>query len=219
MTSKIRGASSLAGLSAAALVLAGLPAAAAPSILDSWGTIATPAPPEAKPVTLDSGQTALLILDMLAVTCTDAARPRCAATVPQVQQLLTQARARHMLVVFSAGQATSTVSPNPVAALTPQAGEPMVRAPVDKFFNSDLEKILSDRKITSVIVTGTSADGAVLYTASSAALRGLTAVVPLDGMSSVNPFAELYTAWHLKNAPAAITSHVTLTKTDLITLR
>jgi nicotinamidase-related amidase len=90
---------------------------------------------------------------------------------------------------------------------------------VDKFFRTDLEQILAKAAIHTVIVTGTSAQGAVLYTASGAALRGLRVIVPVDGMSADNPFAELYTAWHLVNAPGSISSLVTLTRTDLITIR
>ncbi len=95
----------------------------------------------------------------------------------------------------------------------------MVRGHADKWLGSDLEKILAAGDIKTVIVVGTSAEGAVLYTASGAALRNMTAIVPVDGMSSVNPFSELSTAWNLKNAPSSISSHVTLTTTDRITIR
>jgi len=102
--------------------------------------------------------------------------------------------------------------------LAPMAGDPAVRSGVDKFLGTDLEKILSSHDIHSVIVVGTSAHGAVLYTASGAALRGLAVVVPVDGFSADTPFAELTTAWILKNAPASVSAHVALTSTDLITL-
>ena len=95
--------------------------------------------------------------------------------------------------------------------MAPRADEPAVKAGVDKFMGTDLEKILKDHAIKTVIVTGTSAHGAVLYTASAAALRGFDVVVPVDGFSAEEPFAELYTAWHLKNAPASVSAHVTLT--------
>ena len=199
-----------------------LPAAAVagPSILDSWTTVPMPPPPEIKPVSVDSAHTALLLLDFLAPNCTDQQRPRCVKTLPALQKLLADARAHKIKVIYSAGAVTPTsLPPDPAPAIARQDGEAMVRAPVDKFYNSDLEKMLKDGGITTVIVTGTSAEGAVLSTASSAAIRGLTVIVPLDGMSSVNPFRELYTAWHLRNAPAALSSHVTLTTTDKITMK
>jgi len=52
-----------------------------------------------------------------------------------------------------------------------------------------------------VILVGTSSNGAVLHTATGAAARGLDVVVPVDGMSASEAYAEQYTAWHLVNAP------------------
>jgi len=49
-----------------------------------------------------------------------------------------------------------------------------------------LEKILNDKGIKTVVVAGTAAQGAVLNTASQAALRGLRVIVPVDGMSAEN---------------------------------
>ena len=46
----------------------------------------------------------------------------------------------------------------------------------DKFLKTDLEKILKDKGITTVIAVGTSSNGAVLYTGSGAALRGMEGV-------------------------------------------
>ena len=71
----------------------------------------------------------------------------------------------------------------------------------------------------TVIVTGTTAEGAVIYTASAAALRKLLVVVPVDGFSSGSPFGELLTAWQLVNAPVSVSRNVTLTRSDMITLR
>lgn len=39
---------------------------------------------------------------------------------------------------------------------------------VDKFRNTDLEKVLKDKGIKTVIVAGTASHGGVLYTASTA---------------------------------------------------
>ena len=85
----------------------------------------------------------------------------------------------------------------------------------DKFMNTDLDKILKEKGIKTVIVVGTSGEGAVLNTAAGAALRGYKVIVPVDGVSSTNPYAEQYTAWHLTNAPR-IGPQVTLTRIDLV---
>ncbi|HUO23396.1 MAG TPA: isochorismatase family protein [Caulobacteraceae bacterium] len=203
---------------ALAVAMAAPSAGRAQTIVDTWASVPLPPPPTLQPVAVDSAHTALLILDVAAVNCVPEKRPECVRSLPHIKQLLDAARAHKMLVVYSAGVATSTVPPDPAAILAPQPGEPMVRGPVDKFLGTDLDKILTDHAIKSVIVTGTSSEGAVLYTASGAALRGMTAIVPLDGASALTPFADLYTAWHLKNAPVAISSHVVLTRVDMIAM-
>ena len=68
-----------------------------------------------------------------------------------------------------------------------------------------------------MIVTGTSAQGAVVGTSNGAAQRGYNAVVPVDGMSAEEPYNEQYAAWHIsKGGPAVLTNNVTLTRSDLI---
>ena len=46
-------------------------------------------------------------------------------------------------------------------------------------------------------------------------MRGLNVVVPVDGMASVEAFAEQYVAWHMTHAPI-ISPKVTLTRTGMI---
>jgi nicotinamidase-related amidase len=76
---------------------------------------------------------------------------------------------------------------------------------------------LKDKGIKTVIVTGTSAQGAVVGTSNGAVQRGYKAVVPIDGMSAEDPYNEQYAAWHLyKGGPANLTDSVTLTRSDLI---
>lgn len=190
-------------------------AARTPDIIDTWRTVTIPPPPKLAPQSVDSRDTALLLLDFSVATCNDKRRPSCVRSIAPVAKLLARARARHMLVVYSIGGKVSHEVPAPLAK---HDHEPTVAAGVDKFFRTDLEQILVKAGIHTVIVTGTSAHGAVLYTASGAALRGMRVIVPVDGFSADDPFAELYTAWHLANAPASISSHVTLTRTDLITI-
>jgi len=55
----------------------------------------------------------------------------------------------------------------------------------------------------------------VLHTATGASVRGLKVVVPVDGMSSDQAYAEQYTAWHMVNAPGTRRSAV-LTRFSMI---
>ncbi|MBI3122150.1 MAG: isochorismatase family protein [candidate division NC10 bacterium] len=50
--------------------------------------------------------------------------------------------------------------------VAPQGGEPMVTSGPDKFLGTDLEMILKEKGIQTVVVVGTAAHGAVIYTAS-----------------------------------------------------
>ncbi len=185
----------------------------AQTIVDEWGTVKAPAAPELKPVTLEAKTTALLVLDFVKQSCNNERRPRCVASIPKVEGLLKQARANQAAVIFSY---TTNSTPEDIAKeLAPLKGEPMVRAPADKFLGTDLEKILKDKGIKTVIVTGTAAHGAVLYTGSQAAFRGFKVIVPVDGMSSENLYFEQYTAYQLGNAPG-VAQQVTLTRIDMI---
>ncbi len=86
-----------AGMLAVA-ILAASPSRAA-DIIAEWATVKAPPAPELKPVTLDGKTTALLILDMMKSSCT--ARPRCAATVPNVKKLHDAARAAGAMVFYT----------------------------------------------------------------------------------------------------------------------
>jgi len=186
-------------------------AASAQTIVDEWATVKAPPAPELKPASLDPKTTALLMLDFVAPNCTQ--RPRCMASIPAVKKLLGEARAKGMLIVYATGPTGKRA--DTVAEVAPTDSEPVVSTGVDKFVNTDLEKILKAGGTQTVIAMGTAAHGAVLYTASAASLRGMKVILPVDGMSADSPYAEQYTAWHLANAPL-VARNVTLTKIDLI---
>ena len=183
------------------------------TIVDEWNTVKVPPAPELKPVKIDPKATALLMLDFNKQTCNAERRPRCIASIPKVQKLLTEARAKGVSVIHSVS--TGAAVADIAKELAPSAGEPVVSSGPDKFLGTDLEKILKEKGIKTVIAVGTASHGAVLYTASGAALRGMQVIVPVDGVSAEITYAEQYTAWHLLNAPR-ISTLVTLTKIDLI---
>ena len=194
----------------AAAALLAASAVSAQSIIDDWANIKAPPPPELKPVTIDPKTTALLMLDFVTPNCTN--RPRCMAQLPAVKKLLETAREKGMVVAFATGPTGKRADTRP--EVYPLDSEPVVSTGVDKFMNTDLEKILKDGGVSTVIAIGTAAQGAVLYTASGASLRGMKVIVPIDGMSDT-PYSEQYTAWHLVNAPV-VSRNVTLTKFDML---
>lgn len=195
------------------LVAAGYSFAQSKTIIDEWASVKAPKPPELKPVTLEPKTTALLVLDLIKQTCNAKRRPRCLDSIPKVEGLLKLARSKGVAVIYSI---TTSATPADIAKeLAPLDGEPIVKAPADKFFKTDLEKILKDKGIKEVVVVGTAAQGAVLYTGSEAAFRGFKVVIPVDGMSAENTYFEQYTAYQLAHAPG-VGQHVTLTKIDMI---
>ena len=184
------------------------------TIIDEWASVQAPKPPELKPVKIDDPKTtAYLVLDIVKQSCNNERRPRCIASVPRIQGFLKQARAKGLAVVYSK---TNNATPADVIQdVAPIEGEPMVSTSAEKFYKTDLEKILQEKGIKTVIVVGTAAHGAVLFTGTEAAKRGFKVIVPVDGMSAENTYIEQYSAWHLVNNPS-YAAQVTLTKFDLI---
>lgn len=184
-------------------------------IVESWQSVPVPPPPALKPVSItDPAHTALLLLDFDAGTCNETERPACAASLAPVAGLLREARRANLMTVYSLTSTGTLAAVPPVIAA--KGDETVVQSGVDKFLNTRLEAALKARGIQTVIVVGTLAHGAVLYTASEAALRGFKVVVATDGMSSKEPFGELATAWVLANAPANVSKNVTLTRSGMI---
>jgi nicotinamidase-related amidase len=189
--------------------------ASAQNIVEEWNTVKAPPAPELKSVTVDPKVTALLLLDFNKQTCNADKRPRCIASLPKVQKLLTEARANGVYIVYSISSGATVADIAKELAPLGKGQEPIVTAGPDKFLGTDLEKILKGKGITTVIVTGTAAHGAVMYTASEAAFRGMQVIVPVDGMSAESIYAEQYVAWNMVNAPR-VSNQSALTKIDMI---
>ena len=183
----------------------------AQTIIDEWASVKVPPPPELKPVTVDPKTTALLMLDFMNQNCGQ--RPRCVASIPAVKKLLGEARAAKVAVVYAI--ITDTTTADVIKDVAPTTDEPWIRSGADKFINTDLEKILKDKGIQTVIVTGTASNAAVLFTAAGAAQRGMNAIVPVDGMSGIDAYADLTTAYMIATAPV-ISVRSILTKIDMI---
>ena len=185
----------------------------AASVTDVWGSVKAPPAPEVKAVQVDPRTTALLILDIETRTTNTDRRPRAIASVPRIAELLARARAAGMPVAYSL---TSTGTADTILEeVTPREGEPVVNASVDKFHGTELEAFLRQKGVKTVLVVGTAAEGAVLHTATAAAIRGFDVVVAVDCISSSDLYAEQYTAWHLVNAPGS-RRRTTLTKAALV---
>lgn len=186
-------------IAAGCFMAAACPSAWGQGVMNEWKTVEAPPPPALKTVTVDPHTTALLVMDFVDAMCSPGssrANPRCVSAIPTVKKLLDEARAHHMLVIF-----TDFPQSPVVKALAPQHGEPVLQTHADKFDGTDLDKILKSHGITSVITTGTVANGAVLFTAFGAAGRGYKVIVPVDAIPGRSAYAEQSSIWGIANDP------------------
>jgi len=200
---------------AGALIIAFAASFAATDIVEDWDTVKPPPKPEVKAVTLEPSTTALLILDM----SKDGAcktRPRCMATIPNVKRLHDAAQAAGVMLWYSIG-AKSEPADMIGPGFAPRDGEWAHQGGPDKFLGSNLEEKLKGRGIKTVVVCGTSFQGVGVGTGTEAAQRGYKVIVPIDCLSSEDPYMEQYSAWHFfKGGPAVVTSNSTLTRSTMV---
>ncbi|MBI3304380.1 MAG: cysteine hydrolase [Deltaproteobacteria bacterium] len=193
-----------------------------PTATQAASAAAVPTIPAPAAVTVDAKTTAYLVLDLTSVICTP--RKSCVASLPAAAALLKKARDASVFVVYSdTPTAGSTILPE----VAQQPDDPKVTGRADKFFGTNLDDILKAKGIKTVVIAGSAANGAVLYTAFGANLRGYVVVVAEDGISSDDAFAVLLTRYQLLNQPGFTNpdnkplqaTGVTLSRTALITFK
>jgi nicotinamidase-related amidase len=199
---------------AAGLLLA-MPVAAQ-SVLDEWATVKAPPPPAIKPVTLDPKKSVYMVLDFRLEACTMETRPRCAKSLPHVEKLLKDARAKGMLVVHTL-TTNSKVESIP-AVLKPLPGEQVIAVAMDKMSAPGLADSFKAKGIDTVLISGTSGNNAVMNTAVGAVLRGFKAIVPVDTMPSEGAFQEQFAVWQIGNG-STLREEATLTRSDMVTIK
>lgn len=148
--------------------------------------------PAFTPVTLDSKSTVLFLLDFTPTLCYR--KSMCNVTLPNVQALLSKARSAGVPIVYTK---------IPVRELQNRTGETVItndRGP-DKFYGTGLDTWISDKQAKTVIIAGIITNGAVLYTAFAASLRGYTVVVAADATVSDSEYIQTYTMFQMLNQP------------------
>ena len=174
--------------------------------------------PDPVPVMVDPTTTAFLVLDISTAVCPP--RPACIASLPSISRLLAKARSASVLVGYSLTP-NSEVRPE----VAPRPGDPIVTSRADKFYNTDLDQVLQDHGIQTLVIVGSAANGAVLYTAFGAVERGYTVAVAIDGISSGPDFDTYLAEYQLLNMPGFSNptndplqpTAATLSRSDLIT--
>ena len=186
-------------------------------------TLQMPALPEPVRVVLKPATTALFVSDMIDPICKN--QPKCTGVmVPAVASLLVQARKADVFVVYST-QAANISKWLPDVA--PAPGDPFIASQgQDRFYNTDLDKTLKAKGITTVILTGWKISGSVLYTSVGATLRGYTVVVPADASLAATDYEVAIGLFQILNQNSANATNEplkakasTLSRTDMITFQ
>jgi nicotinamidase-related amidase len=199
----------------ALLTCVGVFSASAADVIESWGDAGPLTAPALKPVALEGKETALILLDFSQGVCNAEKRPRCFQTLPKVASVLKAARASGATVIYSLLRGAGLeVIPPEIAANPGELSVPSFGA--DKFYGTDLEQMLKGRGIKNLVLVGTSAQGAVLFTSGGGALRNYNVIVPVDTASSETLQGEQTAIWVLANGPNSVSGKVTLTRSDML---
>jgi nicotinamidase-related amidase len=182
-----------------------------------------PSSPDPVAVALNPATTALLIFDIVDPIC--ARQPNCTGRmVPAISSLL--ARARKAGVTIAYGTRAPTMS-KWLPEVLPAPGDIKIESQAqDRFYNTELDKTLKAKGITTLILTGWKVSGSVTYTSVGATLRGYTVVVPVDTSLDATDYEiaiGLYQILHQHSSNATNEplkdKASTLSRTDLITFK
>jgi nicotinamidase-related amidase len=159
-----------------------------------------PALPDPVRVTLKPSTTALLVFDVVDPICK--AQPKCTGImVPALASLLAKARKSGVLVAYST-RAPTISKWLPEAA--PAPGDPVIVSYAqDRFYNTDLDKTLKAKGITTLILTGWKISGSVLYTSVGATLRDYTVVIPVDASQATTDYEDAIGIFQILNQNSA----------------
>ena len=159
-------------------------------------TLQMPALPDPVRVTLNPATTALLVLDYVEPICNS--QPKCkdgmlSAVIPFI------ALARKAGVVVGYGTREQNMSKwLPQVAPAPDDIK-VVSTAQDRFYNTDLNKELKAKGITTIILVGWKVSGSVTYTSVGATVRGYTVVVPVDTTAAATDYEQIIGFYQILN--------------------
>ena len=186
-------------------------------------TLQMPSPPDPVPVVLDRATTALLVFDVIH-HISERQSKQMAQMVPAIASLLAQARKIGITTAYGTRAANlSTWLPE----VAPAPGDIEFESHAqDRFYNTDLDKTLKAKGITTLILVGWKVSGSVTYTSVGATLRGYTVVVPIDATLDATDYEIVIGQYQILNQNSSNatneplkTKASTLSRTDLITFK
>src|SRR6202049_1346703 len=186
-------------------------------------TLQMPALPDPVRVTLNPATTALLVLDYVEPICNS--QPKCKGQMlPAMTPFM--ARARKAGVVVAYGTRDQNMS-KWLPEVAPAPGDiKIVNTAQDRFYNTDLDRALKAKGITTIIMVGWKVSGSLTYTSVGAMIRDYTVVIPVDTTSAGSDYETTIGFYNVLNSGNANLANeplkpnaTTLNRTDMITFQ
>jgi len=186
-------------------------------------TLQMPALPDPVRVALKPATTALLVLDYVEPICSS--QPKCRSQMlPAMTPFMERARKAGLVVAYG------TREPNMSKWLPEVAPAPgdikITNIAQDRFYNTDLDKALKAKGITTIIMVGWKVSGSVTYTSVGATLRDYTVVIPVDTTTAATDYETTIGFYQILNqGNGNLTNEPlkpkapTLSRTDMITFQ
>ncbi|HEY6258027.1 MAG TPA: isochorismatase family protein [Xanthobacteraceae bacterium] len=186
-------------------------------------TLQMPALPEPARVTLDPTKTALVVFDYVEPICK--AQPKCmSAMLPALTPFMARARKAGVVVAYG------TREPNMskwLPEIAPAAGDiKITNTAQDRFYNTDLDKQLKAKGITTLVLVGWKVSGSMTYSSVGATVHDFTVVVPIDTTAAATDYETTIGFYQILNGGNANLSNEplkpkssTLSRTDMITFQ
>jgi nicotinamidase-related amidase len=176
--------------------------------------------PEAKPLTLDSKSTAILVLDLNA-RCNNPMQVCSKITAP-LGIFLDKARAASVPIIYTVSAANKGTPLGELASpLKRKHGETIIYPDAfDKFTGGELQTLLKEKGAKTLIVTGASTNIAVLYTVTTAArIYRYSVVIPMDGVIANSQYENEYAIHQFTVLPSGAKKLFRFTKLSMINFR
>ena len=199
------------------------------SLLFLWMTLSAaiaiaaqegPNRPEAKPLTLDTKSTAILVLDLNA-RCDDP-KQVCSKITTPLGSFLDKARAASVPILYTVSAAAKGKPIGELAAPLRRTESEKVIYPdgFDKFIGGELQAFLKDKGAKTLIITGSATNAAVLYTATTAArMHRYNVVIPMDGVNAATRYEQEYAIHQFTVLPSQANKLFQFTNLSLISFR
>jgi nicotinamidase-related amidase len=186
-------------------------------------TVQMPALPDPVQVTLRPATTALLVLDYVEDICNS--QPKCKSQMlPAMTPFMARVRKAGLVVAYGTREQNMSKWLPEVA---PAPGDiKIVNTAQDRFYNTDLDKALKAKGITTIIMVGWKVSGSVTYTSVGATLRDYTVVIPVDTTTATTDYETAIGFYQILNQGNGNLANTplkpkapTLSRTDMITFQ